>query len=254
MQQHIYLSLYSCDFLPQLCTRAPVKHSCQLIKFKYRERIRQKLADLHTESAMTFQQRQLFKTHLKTVQDKNKKVGCRIRGGHPPWDQPWECRLDQTLYTVDQEENWKHGCWIRGRHPAWELPWDCWLVGIIKEFQRWYKKNLDSFEWALPYGWKYWKIMPLNMNWLISFHADASDVGAAHGLGVRGCDSLCGFSPGYKTQTTARCCANNYELHLADNFQRALDTGNIKSKFKGIKQAAGEPIQKIAPLKSRQKK
>ncbi|XP_047478074.1 uncharacterized protein LOC125031403 [Penaeus chinensis] len=53
-----------------------------------------------------------------------------------------------------------------------------------------------------------------------------------------------------KVQKSARRCANEYCLQLCSQIQPAVDTGNIKGMYDGIKQAMGPTQKKIAPLKS----
>ena len=53
-----------------------------------------------------------------------------------------------------------------------------------------------------------------------------------------------------RNQQTARRCSNDYWLQLCSQIQIAVDTGNIKGKYDGIKQALGTIQKKSAPLKS----
>ena len=53
-----------------------------------------------------------------------------------------------------------------------------------------------------------------------------------------------------KVQQTARKCSNDYWLQLCSQIQIAVDTGNIKEMYDGIKQALGPIQKKSAPLKT----
>ena len=54
-----------------------------------------------------------------------------------------------------------------------------------------------------------------------------------------------------KSQQLARRCANEYWMKLSFSIEEASNTGNAREMYKGIKQATGPNVKKIAPLKSK---